>query len=278
MSVVLGIFVGSIIGLVLGLTGAGGSVFAVPLLILLLNLPIHDAIGIGLGAVAFSAVYGSVMNLRRQTILWTPALLLASSGVLFAPAGKWLGSFVPNNYLTIGFSALAIYIAIRMWRQAIKAPDDTKIVRAGKITPQSYAAPVCRLSPTGYFEWKFRCVSSLLVSGIGVGLLTGFFGVGGGFLIVPLLIFLSQVAMQQAVATSLFIIAMVSTSGFASYLLTNEEIPLSLFAQASAGGVLGMLLGQILGRKIAGPRLQQIFAASLILLSVITIWQIQLNL
>ena len=72
------LLVGLIIGLVLGLTGAGGSVFAVPLLILLAKLPVNEAIGLALGAVSISALYGSISNWREHNILWSPALVPGS--------------------------------------------------------------------------------------------------------------------------------------------------------------------------------------------------------
>jgi uncharacterized membrane protein YfcA len=88
----MAILIGVIIGLVLVLTGAGGSIFAVPLLILFLNLPINDAIGIALGAVAASAFIGTLSNWRTKSILWVPAMALGGGGVLIAPLGKEIGS------------------------------------------------------------------------------------------------------------------------------------------------------------------------------------------
>ena len=75
----MGVLIGLIIGLTLGLTGAGGSIFAVPLLILLLDLPINEAIGIALGAVAVSALIGTVSKWRTKSILWVPAIALGLS-------------------------------------------------------------------------------------------------------------------------------------------------------------------------------------------------------
>jgi len=81
----MSVLIGLVIGLVLGLTGAGGSIFAVPLLMLLLGLPINDAIGIALGAVAVSALIGTLSNWRAQYILWIPAISLGLGGALVAP-------------------------------------------------------------------------------------------------------------------------------------------------------------------------------------------------
>jgi len=254
---------GVVIGSVLGLTGAGGSVFAVPLLILALKLPIVDAIGVAMGAVAVSALYGSIRNFRGKSILWVQATLLGVSGVICAPLGRWLGAQTDESVLLIGFSVLAFIIALRMFWQTKVSPEASAITRSSNLRQQNQSAPICRMSPTGQFQWGLRCVGGLLVSGSLVGLLTGLFGVGGGFLIVPLLIYLNQVSFQQAIATSLVIIAAVSSSGFASYLFSAAKLDYSLLSIIAAGGVFGMLLGQMIAQKISGPKLQQMFAICL---------------
>lgn len=265
----MGLLVGLLIGLVLGLTGAGGSVFAVPLLILLLDLPMADAVGLALGAVAVSALYGSIRNGSQRLVLWWPALFLAIGGVLFAPLGKWLGNQLPELWLLVGFNALALVIAARMWLGARRNPSNARILRANAGFGSEAPTNLCRLSPKGQFELRLPCISGLLVGGISVGLLSGLFGVGGGFLIVPLLLALSQVAMPQAVATSLVIITLVSGSGLVSHLwLSPSSVDLTLLAWLSAGGIAGMVMGQLIGHKIDGARLQQVFAFSLIAVSL----------
>lgn len=268
----MALLIGLIIGSVLGLTGAGGSVFAVPLLIFVLGLSVPDAVGVAMGAVAASAIYGSINNGRSDSVLWIQAGLLGISGVIAAPLGRWLGSHIDDRMLLAGFSLLAITIALRMLWQAHSDPDSSRVVRGSDLHSAKRTAAICRMSSTGQFQWGLRCVSGLLVSGAGVGLLTGLFGVGGGFLIVPLLIYLTQVSIQQAIATSLVIIAAVSTSGFVSYLLLAPSINVNVLLLIGVGGIAGMALGQSLSRHLAGPRLQQIFALSLLLISIFTLF------
>ena len=263
------LLIGVLIGLVLGLTGAGGSIFAVPLLVLLLSLPVNEAVGIALGAVAVSALFGTLNNWRYKTMLWVPALILAVFGALLAPFGKWLGLQVSETLLISAFSILAIVIATRMWWQTVKHPELARVVRSGKISTDEFMKPVCRVSPTGQFKWRLPCVGSLVLGGLVVGLFTGLFGVDGGFLIVPLLLFLTQVSMQQAVGTSLLIITVVSGAGFVSYAATSTELDWRLLGLLSAGGLIGMFIGNLVGHKIAGPQLQKIFAASLVLVAAL---------
>ena len=174
-------------------------------------------------------------------------------------------------------SMIAGAIALRMWISANKDPAAASVVRAGNFADTPSPGLICRLSQTGQFELRPRCVSGLLMGGLVVGLLSGLFGVGGGFLIVPLLLALSAVSMSQAVSTSLMMIALISSSGFISHLLlganlepadSNQWITLGLVA---AGGVAGMVLGQAVSHKIANALLQKIFAVSLIIVCIITL-------
>lgn len=271
------LIIGLIIGLVLGLTGAGGSVFAVPLLILLAGMPVAEAIGVSLGAVAASTVYGSVRNLLRKSAapaLWKPGVIMAGAGAISAPVGKWIGLQLHDAWLIGGFTLLAFLVAARMWHHASSNPETAGVVRAGNFAPVPPAELLCRFSETGQFELRMRCVNGLLIGGVTVGLLSGLFGVGGGFLIVPLLLALSSVSMAQAVSTSVLMIALVSSSGFISHLLLGEissSTQWTNLGMIALGGVAGMALGQAINQKIANALLQKIFAVGLILVSAITL-------
>lgn len=268
------LFIGLLIGLILGLTGAGGSVFAVPLLLLLGGMSMADATGISLGAVAVTTIYASLRNtFSRNTpsVLWKPGLILALSGALTAPLGKWLGMQINEQWLIGSFSLLAAIIALRMWINVQKNPAFARVVRAGNFANTPSPDHLCNLNPTGQFELRPRCVSGLLVGGLVVGILSGLFGVGGGFLIVPLLLALSAVSMAQAVSTSLLIIALISSSGFISHLLLSETQHWQWLILVTAGGVIGMIIGQVISHKIANVLLQKLFAMSLLVVATITL-------
>lgn len=290
------IVVGLIIGLVLGLTGAGGSVFAVPLLVLTTSVAVSDAMGLALGTVAVTTLYATVAKALNQhrvqthlgqqanhsgKILWAPALILSVAGALTAPIGKWLSTLFTDQTLMIGFAAVAVIISIRMWFQATHSPIDSTIVRADMSPVNGQPTNmVCRLSPTGQFQLKFRCVSGLMLGGLIIGVASGLFGVGGGFLIVPLLLYLSDLTMRTAVGTSLAIIAAVSSSGFASYLFftwhANSEMGTQgfntvTFLKLTFASLFALILSQKISAKIAGPTLQKIFSITLILLCLVTV-------
>jgi uncharacterized protein len=267
--------IGTLIGLVLGLTGAGGSVFAVPLLMLFAGLPITSAVGISLGAVAASSVYGSLRTLfnqkHRASILWLPGVILAGAGAATAPLGKWLGLHIAEAWLLLGFSLLASAIALRMWLSASRNPSTAKVVRAGNFASTPSPGLLCNLSHNGQFQLRPRCLSGLVMGGGLVGILSGLLGVGGGFLIVPLLLMLSPISMAQAVSTSLVIIALVSSSGFISHLILSPANDWQLLGLVAAGGVFGMMIGQAVSHKIANALLQKGFAVSLLIVSLVTL-------
>lgn len=262
------LLVGIVIGVVLGLTGAGGSVVAVPLLILFAGLPATDAVGIALLAVAVSAGLGAVKSWRSDAVLKNPAIVLAISGAVFSPIGNVIGSKISSDVLLGAFAILAIIVAIRMWQQAGSNLEASSVVRAGIDSNYRAKAPVCRMNNNFEFEWKPKCVGALALGGVAAGLLAGLFGVGGGFLVVPLLVYLTGVSMHQVIGTSLVVITIVSASAFLAYILrTPIENYYALFF-ATAGATIGMGAGILFSKKIPANVLQKVFATSLVLLSL----------
>ena len=172
----LALLVGCVIGLVLGLTGAGGSVFAVPLLTLVLGLPVDHAIGISLGAVGISAALGVVARLRLHEIAWLPAVSISMTGVITAPLGRTVGSWTHDGLLLLSFSILALYIAASIWRQSSKLQPTSMRASLSSGPVQVISDTQAGISPN-----VIRRVFSLAGIGVFAGLLSGFFGVGGGF-------------------------------------------------------------------------------------------------
>lgn len=266
--------IGMLIGAVLGLTGAGGSVLAVPLLMLVLKLDPASATGLALGVVAASSSYGAIQHIQRREILWAPALLFGISGMIIAPVGRLLSAHCTSAFLISSFASLSTVIAVRMWWQSVQHPEQSRFVRADDtITIASPDPLLCRFSETTQFDWRFRCTAGLTLGGLLTGLLSGFFGVGGGFLIVPFLTQLNKVTMRQAVATSLVIIAGISLSGFVSHLLT-QPVDWRQLALLASGGILGMFVGSMLARRIAGANLQCVFAITIIVMAVVMLMKL----
>ncbi len=265
------LFVGSLIGIVLGLTGAGGSVIAIPLLMFVVGLSQTNAVGISLGTVFAATLLASIYKIRARAIVWLPAILFASSGFLVAPVGVYLGTLIPESLHLISFALLMFVIAVRMLWQSIRQPEQTTEVRAGSNIPRQPGAPICRRNGLGQFKIEAPCTFMLLLSGIVTGLLAGIYGVGGGFLIVPALMFTVGLDIRSAVATSLFVIATISLSGFATFVwnnLSNTDFPVSTLTTTICGALFGIFLGVKLSHRLSGPRLQQTFAIAVIGISL----------
>ena len=265
---ILSLFFGLVVGFALGLTGGGGSIFAVPLLVYGLGTPIHEAVVTSLAAVGTTALGGGLARLRGGEAELRTAVIFGLSGILGAPLGAWLNPKLPETTLLAGFALLMLAVAARMWRQASRRPGETRIVRAGGDGEANAAGLVCRYDPGGQLRFTSRCAARLALTGSATGLLSGLFGVGGGFLIVPALVLVASLPMRRAVATSLWVIAIISALGFASHLLAGARLNPALTAGFVNGGLAGMALGIAVGQRIAGPILQKLFAGMIAAVAV----------
>ncbi len=246
---------GSLVGLILALTGAGGAIIAVPLIVFGLGLDVAQAAPIGLLAVGLAAALGALLALRAGQVRYKAALLMAASGAVVSPLGLWAAHRVPNAPLMLVFAGVLVYVAQRMFRQHGGIAPST-----GTATPTDLAALPCRLNlERGKLDWTAPCARSLALSGATAGFLSGLLGVGGGFVIVPALKRASDIPMQGIVATSLAVIALVSTSGVIASAATGHLLWLNALPFA-AGALAGMLLGRGCARHVSGARLQQGFA------------------
>lgn len=258
---------GMAVGLSLGLTGGGGSILAVPLLVYVLAVQPQAAVSISLAAVGATAAMGAVQRLMRGEVEIKTGSLFVLSGVAGAPLGTWIGGQLPEVLLLILFAALMAVVAFRMWRKANRFPGEAEVVRAA-LRPADVAAtgPACRRDPSGDLPLTSRCFVVLLISGVATGVLSGLFGVGGGFVIVPALVLLTGLDIHRAVATSLMVIAVISGAALVSHLIAGREIPWGITLPFSGGGVAGLLLGTWVGQRVSPVLLQKIF--SLVIMGV----------
>ena len=260
VSVIIGL--GVLVGLILGLTGAGGAILAVPLLIFALNWDVARSAPVALVAVAASAALGAAIGLRQGSVRYRAAIIMAVGGALMTPLGLYLAHRAPVAPLALVFSAVLLYVAWRMYRQTrpITARAAADLGGVCEVPAGPHSAP-CQLNrSTGRFVWNAPCAKALALSGLATGLLSGLLGVGGGFVIVPALRHTTDLPMNSIVATSLLVVALVSAFAVASSALTGH-LELSIAWPFAVGALLGMIAGRAVAPKIAGPRLQQGFAA-----------------
>lgn len=256
---ILALLLGAAVGIVMGLTGAGGGILAVPLLVFGMQLTVAEAGPVGLLAVGISAAVGAGIGLQAGIVRYRAAVLIAGSGVLLAPVGVWLAHRLDTRLLSLLFAGVLAWVAYRTLKDInghgveARAPDVDR--------------PCIRDDVGGRFIWTGKCAGVLALAGASAGILSGLLGVGGGFVIVPALQRFSNLAAQSVVATSLAVIALVSLAGVAAGLSAgqlNAEIALPF----AGGSVLGMGVGSVLRSHLPPKGLKLAFAAICLLVAV----------
>jgi uncharacterized membrane protein YfcA len=246
---ILALASGGLIGLSLGLIGGGGSILAVPLLIYVVGIAsTHLAIGTSAVAVAANAAAGVFLHARAKTVKWPCALVFAASGVVGAFAGAMLGKAVDGQLLLSLFGLVMIAVGVSMLVRRNDGGD-----------------PAVRL------DWASAraLLPSLIGYGFGVGVLSGFFGIGGGFLVVPGLISATNMPILFAVGSSLVSVAAFGFATASSYALSGL-IDWPVAGLMLGGGIAGALAGTALARRLAARKrmLVQVFATIVILVGL----------
>jgi uncharacterized membrane protein YfcA len=234
----LGLASGSLVGFSLGLVGGGGSILAVPLLIYLVGVSDpHVAIGTSALAVAANAAANLANHARAGNVKWRCALVFALAGVVGAFLGSSLGKIVEGQKLLALFAIVMMVVGALMLKGRSGVGDPT-------------------------VQLNRENLPKLLGSGLATGALSGFFGIGGGFLIVPALIFATGMPILYAVGSSLVAVAAFGLTTAANYALSGL-VDWPLAALFISGGVLGGLLGAHSANALAGRKgaLNTVFAA-----------------
>lgn len=240
-----------IIGLSLGIFGSGGSILTVPTLLYLVNMPAQVAIASSLFIVGGICLISSSVNIYKRKVSWPHVLLFGLPGMVGTYSGAWLGVMVDSKIQLAVFVLLMSVAAVLMWRGKPKdsssgAGSEIKMIKIG-------------------------------LDGLFVGVITGFVGVGGGFLIVPALIFLGGLSMSLAVGTSLLIIALQSFSGFFKYYsaLSAQDVTFDwwVIGLMIAGGVIGSFSGIWVSARLPKEKLQKSFSIFLIVMAIVVFTQ-----
>ena len=252
----LTLLMGAAVGVILALTGAGGGILAVPMLVFGLHMSLVEAAPVGLLAVGLASAVGALLGLREGVVRYRAAAIIGLTGMAVAPLGVKLAHLVPNAPLTIAFSAVLAWVALRSWRQSFARPTTAEI--APQSAPSSNCK-ICQLNPaTGRLKLVSPCIAALAGTGALSGLLSGLLGVGGGFVIVPMMASISNVSQKGIVATSLAVIALVSISGVGAA-AAHGALDWQIAAPFAAGASIALLAGLRIGKRLAGSHLQRAF-------------------
>lgn len=239
MTITLPLLSGAVIGVLLGLLGGGGSILAVPVLVYALGLDVGQAIPVSLIVIAVASAVGALPKVRANQVQWRLAGIFAAAGIPAAFVGTAVGKHLPPYAIMLGFAVVMIVAGIRMLRDN----GDT--------------GTACKAGNEG-INWR-RCAPRSIPAGFVVGFLTGLFGVGGGFLIIPALVLMLGVEMPIAVGTSLLIITANSAAGVFSH-LHGAQINWDITVAFVGTAIVGSLIAGHLGSKINTSRLQHWFA------------------
>jgi uncharacterized protein len=239
LHLLLALVLSTLIGVSLGLLGGGGSTLALPVLVYVAGVDVHTAIGMSLAVVGATALVGGLVHARKGRVDLKAAALFGGAGMLGAPLGAQATHAVSPRILMLLFAFLMLVVGTLMLRGRAATAH-------GAPRPHPVAVPA---------------------AGFGVGLLTGFLGVGGGFLVVPALTLLAGLAIHRAIGTSLLVIAANSAAGVLGH-LRQGGMPLGLTAAFTAAAALGALAGVRAASGLEPARLRRAFAAFVILVGL----------
>lgn len=246
MDIGLSLVFGVLVGLSLGALGAGGSILVLPALLYGLGLPERQSVVLALVIVGATSLYGSLMHARQGNVRAGAAALFSVTGFGGAWVGAMLSHRVPGVVLILSLALVMLVVSVRMYLSAGKKGAEPVI--------EEGASWIRRSAP-------------LLVAGVGVGFLTGFLGVGGGFLIVPALTLVGRMPVKQAIGTSLVVIAVNCVSGLVAHRF--EGLDWMVILPFVVGSFTASTFAARLVRGISPATLKRAFAVFILLLGLL---------
>lgn len=254
MQDLLSIISGSLVGFVLGLVGGGGSIIAVPLLLYVVGIGSpHLAIGTSAIAVSLSAAANLVNHARNGMVKWPCAVSFSAAGIAGAWAGSTLAMKVPGQNLLALFGILMLVVGtVMLMKKDAEGNPDIRLT----------------------FSTVRELLPLLLLIGFAVGMLSGFFGIGGGFLIVPGLMLATGMPIAYAIGTSLVAITVFGATTAANYALAGL-VDWRIAGLFIAGGVAGGIIGTFAGKRLSGSKgtLSMVFAIFVMLIGAYVTWK-----
>jgi uncharacterized membrane protein YfcA len=249
LPVIVGAVLAVLIGVSLGLLGGGGSILTVPILVYVIGVPAHEAIALSLLVVGTTSVTALIPHARASRVRWRTGLVFGAASMIGAFGAGKVAHYIPSTILLVAFGAMMLITAVAMMRSR------------SATTPQE--------TSTGEDELP---ILKILAEGLVVGAITGLVGAGGGFLVVPALMWLGKLPMRTAVGTSLLVIAMKSFAGFSGY-ITSVSVDWPLAALVTSAAVVGSFGGAALAGRMPQDMLRRAFAWFVVTMAVFVLFQ-----
>ncbi|ACT47721.1 sulfite exporter TauE/SafE family protein [Methylotenera mobilis] len=229
---------GLAIGFLMSITGAGGAILSLPVLMFIMNVSLKEAVPIALLAIFVAAGAAVVIGLKQGVVRYKAATLLAVMGVITAPVGVYVAHQLTALWLQLLFVVLLFFVGI----QALLSSRNTTLMQ-DNLYPNK-AIP-CEVNPVNAkLFWTASCTRKLLLTGTIAGFLSGLLGVGGGFIVIPILQKVSNIEYRMVVATSLAMTALVALSGVITYAIYSTiewKIAFPFVVATLIGSMLGKL-------------------------------------
>ncbi|MGF1664095.1 MAG: TSUP family transporter [Kineosporiaceae bacterium] len=242
---------GVVIGAVVGLLGGGGAILTLPTLVLVFGVDPRGATTTSLAVVAVAALVGLAVHGRAGLVSWRMGGVVGGLGTVAAVGGSLLSAAVPGQVLLIVFAGLLVVAGVTMLRPRREAPPGPP--------PRTRRLPVR--------------VAVVLVAA-GIGLVTGFLGVGGGFLVVPALVLLLGVPMNRAVGTSLLVLLVNALAGLGTRLVVPfPGVDLTVTLLVTAGAAVGAVAGALVSHRLPATALRRLFGGLVLAVAVATLVQ-----
>lgn len=263
LALLLIVLIGCLVGLIMGLTGAGGGMLAVPALVYSQGWTMQQAMPVALLAVSLGALIGAIDGLRHGQVRYKAATLMALAGAPMTTLGVLLAQKMSQPSLMLAFSVVLMIVVMRLIAQ----------VHAGSSASVRSDAMAMINQQTGRFDWSWTTAGIIGLIGACAGFATGLLGVGGGFIIVPLLRHFTNLSIQSAAATSLMVIALVGAVAVSSAVMHGAELPFLFSMTFASASVFGVLTGRRIANRLNSKTVQLIFAAMLFGVAMSFLWK-----
>ena len=255
MMMIFGLLSAVLMGMTLGVFGAGGSILTVPILVFLMGVSASEATAYSLFIVGVTAVFGAYTYYKQDLIQFKIGFVFAIPAFVGVYSVRlWLMPALPNHIASFGSYDLSKDALILIVFSVIMMMAAYAMIKPSKVASDAVDKPL-----------NFPLIA---VEGLIVGAVTGFVGAGGGFLIIPALVILAGLSMKQAVGTSLMIIAFKSLLGFVGDIQVGLMVDWMLLFQVTGLSIAGALIGERLSRKIDGNKLKPAFGYFVLLMGV----------
>lgn len=256
---------GLLTGAVMGALGGGGAILTIPVLIYIVGMPPHDATTASLVIIGVSAASTAIGHVRGGTARVLDALVLAAVGAVGTYAGSLASAAVAAPVLVVLLASLLAVVGALMLRQSSAAVENADVENAAVEQDESGRPRTTDGERAG--GTVVARFGPVVAVGIGVGLLTGFFGVGGGFAIVPALTLVLGYPMRPAIGTSLVVIALNSATALGARMIQGVSLDWSVVGLFTLGAIAGGLIGGRVGRRASPLALSRGFAVLLFLVA-----------